>query len=270
METHIIDKERPCLHVHYRAIHLRPDAAQKMAIERYFGLVRVIGNYLLAKTKNHSEEQARGKIFNVRDLEEDVLQYMQQSELPLFKEGLITPEILRGIVVAWVSEWEDFRHHRTKRPSFKQHQDVQKFYIIDTAVSYTENNFKLTPCPEFQFSLRSSRFPLSNKAPVHLVKRTEDGEYWLFTLHEALKHSPDTYQDEVLASMCAKVIDLENEVKYGKRRYLSTSGSRRSGNVYVECQLLTLRKIILDRLLRVRDQRILNQQVIEQLHRPAA
>ncbi len=270
METRIIDKERPCLHVHYRAIRLHPDIAQKMAIERYFGLVRVISNYLLTKTKNHIEEQARNKVFTVRELEEDVFQYMQQSELPLFKEGLITPEVLRGIVVAWVSEWEDFRHHRTKRPSFKQHQDAQKFYIIDTAVSYTENNFKLTPCPDFQFSLKSSRFPLSNKATMHLVKRTENGEYWLFTLHESHKHTQDASQDEVLMNMCSKVIDLENEVKYGKRRYLSTSGSRRSGSVHTECQLLTLRKVILDRLLRVRDQRIINQQVSEQLHRPAA
>lgn len=254
----VIDKSQPCLHVHYRATHLRPDINQVAAMERFFGMVRMIRNHLLLLTKDYPDDLARSKQFTIKELEQVTLKFMNESDYPPFQEGLLTPGILKGILVVWLSEWNDFRNRRIERPVFQKHQDPQQFYVIDTAaVEYTDNKFKMIHCPDFDLYLKSSKFPVSNKAPVHLLKRTADGNYWLYTLHENIRYMPDTAQDDVLASWCDRILTLERELKSNRRRYLNTSGARRSeSNQEMEYQLMTLRKITLDRLLRAREAKI--------------
>ena len=254
----VLDKEHPYLHVHYRAVQLQLNPDQRAAVERFFGMVRMVTNNLLLKTKDYPDSLARSKEFTIEELEQETLRFMNESDYPPFKEGLLTPGILKGILVAWLSEWNDFRHRRIERPKFHNHGDPQRFYIIDTsAVEYTNNNFKILHCPDIDLYLRSSKYPVSNKAPVHLIKRNENGEYWLYSLHEFVRYTASSNQDEVLNAWCSKILTIERELKINRRRYLTTSGARRSDrNQESEHVLMTLRKITLDRLLRAREARI--------------
>jgi len=258
METSNMDKEKVFLHVHYRAIRLEMDSIQIAALERFFSMARMIANHLLMLTKYYADDLARAKTFTLKELERETLKFMNESNYPPFEEGLLTPGILKGILVSWLSEWNDFRQKRINRPQFQKHQDPQRFYIIDsTAVEYTENKFKMLHCPELELYLKSSRFPISNKAHVHLFKRMDDGSYWLYTLHESVRYNQNTNQDEVLSAWCDRILTIDRELKSNRRRYLATSGARRGQqNSDLEIQSMTLRKITLDRLLRAREVRV--------------
>lgn len=260
METPVMDKEKLFLHVHYRAIRLEMDSVQIAALERFFSMVRMISNHLLMLTKYYADDLARAKKFTLKEVECETLKFMNESNYPPFEEGLLTPGILKGILVSWLSEWNDFRQKRISRPQFQKHQDSQRFYIIDsTAVEYTENKFKMLHCPELELYLKSSRFPISNKAHVHLFKRMDDGTYWLYTLHESVRYNQNASQDEVLTTWCDRILTIDRELKSNRRRYLATSGARRNQqNGELEIQAMTLRKITLDRLLRAREVRVQN------------
>lgn len=260
METPTMNKEKMYLHVHYRAIRLEMTSVQIAALERFFSMGRMITNHLLMLMKYYADDLARAKTFTLKDLERESLKFMNESNYPPFEEGLLTPGILKGILVSWLSEWNDFRQKRTSRPRFQKHQDPQRFYIIDnSAVEYTENKFKMLHCPELELHLKSSRFPISNKAHVHLLKRMDDGSYWLYTLHESVRYDKHASQDEILSSWCDRILTIERELKSNRRRYLATSGARRNQqNSDLEIQVMTLRKITLDRLLRARDAKVLS------------
>lgn len=258
--SNIIDKRDMCLHVHYRLCKLNPDADQKTALERLFGMSRMISNNLILKMKDYPDDLARSKPLTLYDIEAETLKFVNDAKEGIFTEELFTPGILKGILVTWLSRWEDFRNHRNSRPQFQDYQSNQSFYIFANEVEYTDNNFKIVPFPEVSLYLKSSKFPVSTRAPVHLLQRTMNGtdhEYSLYTLHEFVRYSPDKNQDEVLATWCARILNLEKDTRTVRRRYLGTyGGSRKIESSDTEYQLMLLRKITLDRLIRARESKI--------------
>lgn len=258
--SNIIDKRDMCLHVHYRVCQLNPDHDQKTAIERLFGMNRMISNNLLLKMKDYPDDLARNKVLTFQQVEAETLKFVNEAPQGIFDENLFTPGILKGILVAWLSRWEDFRNHRNTRPVFQDITTDQSFYVYDNEVEYTDNNFKIIPFPEVSLYLKSSKFPVSPRAPIHLLTRTLSGSDWqyeLYSLHEFVRYSSDKNQDEVLATWCARILNLEKDTRIVRRRYLGTyGGNRRTESNDTEYQLMLLRKITLDRLLRARVQKI--------------
>lgn len=245
-------------HLFYRACRLTLTEEAKTTLEKYFGLSRFLSNHLLNLTQDHSDADARRREIKYEECEAEILKKMNASDDSIFKDGLITPELMKGLVVSWVSEWNDFRHERVHRPTFKRYSDVQKFYILDMdAVAYTKNNFKVLHTPELSIDLTPPKHYLPERATAHLLKKEADGSYWLYSLHEAVKPFPATELDEELTNWGKKMIQIERELKNARRRYLNTSGTRRGNMPQQEHFLMTLRKISLDRLLRQRESKIL-------------
>lgn len=251
-----IDKRKLYLQVRYRAVMLQLNMEQRRVVERCFGITRVIRNHLLLLTKDFTDSQARAKDFTFRELEAEILRLMNTRNDGLLTDEAITPTFLRGVLLAWLSEWRDFRSHRIERPKFQQHQDSQRLYFMDRGFEYTENKFKVEHLGLDLF-LESSRYTLSHKAEMHLLKRDAQGNYWLYSLHESSKYLPDTSQDETTINWCEKILTIENELRISRRRDLGISGSKRKDQrIDNENRLSILRKVTLDRLLRARDAKI--------------
>lgn len=239
---------------HYRASPLYLNEQQKLIIESMFGLSRMIQNNLLTKMSPLSDIQASGKILDMDSCLTETLKYLNDRNFDSDQEKLLTPGVVRSILTAFISEWNDFRSKRIKRPQFKTYQDSQVLWFLDdTCFNYSELVFEL-PDAGLKLSLNKSRYNISPRSgKAHFIRKEESGDYVLYSLHEKIS-SNITTQDEIITAWGEKILSIERELYQNRRRYLNVGGGkRRQSGEEKEFTLMVIRKITLDRLIRSRD-----------------
>lgn len=250
---------------YYRHSRLRLTEPQRVKLETLFGMVRVLVNHLVQKLQSFNDIHASNTELTFEECETILLRYLNDNEFSWGQEDYLQPAVLKGIVLAYISEWEDFRHKRNRRPPFRSFQDEQQFWVLDPKfVSYSEDRFTLFNDPDLSFTLPPSRIPLPRSATAHLLQRGSDGYYTLSSLHERICMTPHPDQDPIITNWGARIVQSTQKTRHNRRRQWNTAASRQR-QTEVTDEAMILRKITLDRLLRQRNEKIqtIQQQQIE-------
>lgn len=243
---------------YYRLAHLHPSKEQTLLLESFFGMMRMITNHLTLQTKLLNDTEAAKQRFIFEECEALCLRYINDSDFPMMDH--ISPAILRSMIIAWISEWEDFREKRTKRPEFKTSKDVQQFWILESgALRILGDSFSFDCFPDQIFTLPPSRIQLPRKTTACYIQRNAPGVYQFVALYEQPTLNPHPAQDEVITQWGEKIRNIENEIN-GTRRHYLMGNRRKPSDRRNEHRLMLFRKIILARLIRQREEKLKEEQ----------
>lgn len=244
--------DRNSVQYYYRYHTLWLTAEQTLELEIWFGMVRAITNHLLSLTQHLSKTDAQAVRWTMEDATIETLKMMNLHEGTMFER--CSPVILRSILAAWVSEWEDFRNNRIKRPEFKQSRDEQSLWLLeqDAMADYQTDQFKLHGPSTVIFGITPPRIELPRKSTAYLITRDKEGTYSFAALHERNTGEVHPNQDPEVTKWGQRVISIEREARELRRRY----GPSHQNIKNAECRVLALRKIILHRILRQRDAKV--------------
>lgn len=252
-----------CLQFYFRRSPIYPSQEQRFVIEQLFMMRRVITNNLITKYQTLNDAQARLHQWDFGTAEAETLRFLNDQNFPFLDEGYLTPGLLKGILLSFIAEWEDFRAKRFYRPKFIHRNDVQSFWFLDSrCFSAVENNFKLSDI-KLELNLRQSTIQLPRTAKAHHLTRDESGNFIFYSLHETVRNQPHPQQDPQITVWGKKILSIDNEDRRHNRKvhYLGRSGHRQSSN---ENLVMTFRLIILNRILRERQQKEFKQQEEDQ------
>lgn len=231
------------LQFYYRVHRLQLTDAQRLTLECMFGMVRMITNHLLNQVKHMTDQDAAGWAPSFEECEALALKLINESDYDSFSR--ITPSILKGILVSWLSEWDDFRQKRIKRPTFKMSRDSQHAWMIGgDVVKYEGNRFNLIGFDTEDIILPESEISVPKRSLACVLKRTSGMKYYFAALHENSSISP-TGQDETITKWGSVILRLQSEMK----REIQTRYYKK------ERQIMALRKITLHRLLRQEEEK---------------
>lgn len=245
-----IAQER-CLQFYFRRSPVYLTTDQRFVVEQLFTMRRVIVNNLITKYQSLVDSQARLHQWTFGTAETETLRFLNDQNYPFLEEGYLTPGLLKGILLAFIAEWEDFRAKRFYRPKFIQRSDTQSFWFLDSK-SFTigENSFRLEDV-NLEFTLRQSTISLPRVAKAHNLIKDESGNFLIHSLHETIRPEPHPQQDPQITTWGRKILSIENEERRSNRKvhYLGLRNNRQTSN---ENLTMTLRLIILNRILRER------------------
>lgn len=250
-----IDRDSVQYYYRFHTLWLTPE--QTLELEIWFGMVRAITNHLLNLTQHLSKIDAQAVRWTIEDATNETLKMMNLHEGSMFER--CNPFVLRSILAAWVSEWEDFRNNRIKRPEFKQSKDEQYLWLLepDAVVDYQADQFKLHGPSSAIFGITPPRIELPRKSTAYLLSRDKEGVYSFAALHERTTGEVHPNQDSEVTKWGKRVVTIEREVRELRRRY----GPAHQNVKNAENRVLTLRKIILHRILRQREVKLLTNVV---------
>lgn len=244
--------DRDSIQFYYRYHVLKLDVEQTLLMERWFSVQRMISNHLFSLTQHLLNSDAIAHKWTVEAAMAEALMVMNKSDNEIFDH--VTPVILRSIVVAWVSEWEDYRNNRIRRPEFKSHRDEQTLWFLDKdCIDYKETQFLLNGSDAAPIQLPASRIEVPRKATAFMCGRTKNGSYVFASLHERMCREVHEKQDMEATRWGKRIVLIEQELREHRRRYKDPSHPKVKA---AEDLILTLRKIILHRILRQREEKI--------------
>jgi len=224
-------------------------------------MVRMITNHLLNQFKQLTDADASNVSLSINEAEKLAIKLMNETEGDIFIR--MTPGLLRSILVCWYAEWEDFRCKRIKRPVFRGHRDEQLAWCIGTGIlDYQVEGFSLVGVGDV-FSLPACRINLPKKTTAYLLKRSEEGQYYFASLHERVCAVPHEAQDETVTHWGEEILLLESTQR-GRSRYLGEHHRVQNRQKEDSHRLITLRKIVLHRLLRNQKEK-LKVRVVEEV-----
>ena len=251
----MFNSERDSVQYYYRYHTLWLSSEQTLEIEIWFGMVRAITNHLLNLTKHLDHRSAIAVRWTVDDAIHEVLKLMNADDSVLFER--CSPVILRSIVTAWVSEWDDYRSARVpKRPEFKQSKDEQAIWFLEpSAIDYRIDSFQLPGGTSTRINLTPPRIELPRKATAFMLARNKEGSYIFAALHERKTLEVHHNQDSEITKWGKRVLKTEHELRELRQRYRDNQHPKVK---QAEATILTLRKITLHRLLRHREEKLMS------------
>lgn len=247
MDTSIRDS----LQFYYRYHTLKLNPAQTLQVETWFGVSRVISNHLVSLTQHLTHADAVNVHWSVEEVSQEILLLMNKTDTRLFDH--LTPTLVRSIASAWVSEWDDYRNARIHRPVFKNSRDEQTLWLLDRrCLDYQEQSFSF-PGSEVPIQLLANKIEVPKKVSAYLVSRTKQGNYIFVTLHERTCSEVHQKQDGEITRWGRRIVTIEQELRKLRRQYREPLHPKIR---QAEDQILILRKIILHRILRQREEKL--------------
>jgi hypothetical protein len=234
---------------YYRNSQLRCNESQTLFLEKLFGASRVITNRLANETKHMTDIDAASWEPSYDECYGLVMKLLNESDGAMY--DLLTPELIRSIIVGWLSEWSDFRNKRNGRPQFKTSRQEQAVWLLNSSL-FSKRGDEVSIMTKQVFMLTHTRIEFTSRPTACVIRRVASGEYFITVLMERRCTDVKPTQDEVMTNWGEKICAVEAVLHKSKLRYPDPA-VRRQRNTADENYLMTLRKITTDRFVRACD-----------------
>jgi len=243
------------LRFYYRHHYLQLTDSQQLMLERMFGIARILTNHLLNHVRHLQHIQGSPVSLDYASCETLIARLITEQSFIRYQD--IAPEILRGIIVTFLSEWDDHQEKRIKTFNFRNHRDDQYLWILDSSlIQLTDTRLTLKGFEHQPFTVLPSRVIVPKRCTAVVFRKLAPQQYSFTSLHERVCETPHVEQDPITRHLGKKLLTTERELRAYKAQVEHQPNAQQSHRIHEdEDQCRMIRKVILHRLLRTRDER---------------
>lgn len=248
--------QKPFIQFYYRTCILRLTPEQRVYLERYFGLVRMIYNRFVTTTQAFKDIEIKSMHLTYEQCRSVVDAMLIDGNNDLLTH--LPPSLIESTIHVFVDDWKAFQGNRGKRPTFKSSRDSQSLWVIDKEdIQLDEDTLTLPGDEGMTLTLVPSRISLPPHVTTYHIQRTDEEEYTFTGLYERAVVMPHHHQDAMITLLGKQIRDIEQKSLIRRRRMWQRAGQHRSlALVNIERHACPIRKKVLDRLLRLRSMRL--------------
>ena len=243
------------LRFYYRHHYLQLSDSQQLMLERMFGIARILTNHLLNHIRHLQHIQGNPVTLNYGACETLIARLITEQSFIRFQD--IAPEILRSVIVTFLSEWDDYQEKRIKTFNFRNHRDDQYLWILDSnLIQLGDTSLTIKGFDHQPFTVLPSRVTVPKRCTAVVFRKLSPQTYSFTSLHERVCDTPHEEQDSTTQYLGKKLLTTERELRAYKAQVDEQPNVQQSEKIHEDENLCRhIRKIILHRLLRIRDER---------------